>query len=92
MGGESGDTVHEMMRKKALKAVTDHLNYVREGIQGYKEGLAELWQNEYVGKSVSGAKCLIKQSQPNVTLEVCASIIVRCPGATILAIGKALII
>jgi hypothetical protein len=52
MGGDLGDTVHEMMRKNALKAVANHLNSVREGVKGFKEGVAEPWRDENVGKSL----------------------------------------
>jgi len=55
MGGDLGDTVHEMMRKNALKAVADHLwKSVREIIRDYKGGVAEPWCGTREGEIVQG--------------------------------------
>jgi hypothetical protein len=49
---DPGESLHDMAKKNALKAAMEHIQYVRESISGYKDGVTEPWRDKHVGKTV----------------------------------------
>jgi hypothetical protein len=49
---DPGESLHDMAKKNALKAAMEHIQYVRESISGYKDGVTEPWRDKHIGKTV----------------------------------------